>query len=118
MNNIGKGSKRNVRDTPQEIKGLVSCHYRNINQSGLLCRTSKKIDEMTLLAIKFQIPSVAGSIANEDVWVECSGVVVYCEKKETTKLAKPSELAYEVAIYFNQISDRYRSLLARYDGSH
>ncbi len=113
MSRVWRRHNRSNSDMPIEIEGLVSS-FSNISQSGLLCRTSKKIDEMTLLDIKFQLPQVEYKTVDEGVWIECSGVVVRCEKKDNKNAELPGEMAYEVAIFFDQISERYRSLLARH----
>lgn len=101
-------------DMPVDIEGFVPNFPQNISQSGLLCRTSRKIDEMTLLEVKFQLPRVEYSPIDKDIWIECSGVVVRCEKKETNNAESPTELPYEVAIFFDQISERHRDILARH----
>lgn len=103
-------------DMSLEIEGLVPGIPGNISQSGLLCRTSRRIDEMTLLDIKFRLPHVKYKSKEEDGWVECSGVVVHCEKKEEESEELPSELPYEIAIFFDRISEKYRNLLAMYTG--
>lgn len=94
---------------PLEFKGQVASLSKNISQSGMLCRTSRQINEMTLLDIRFQLPDIE-KYAAERVWVECSGVVVRCEKKEPEDI----ELPYEVAIFFDRISDKNKNLLANY----
>jgi hypothetical protein len=75
----------------------------------MLCRTSQRIDEMTLLDIKFRLPR-SGTGKNCRIWVTCIGVVVNCEKKEAGTRGHP----YEVEIFFNRISDKNLSILANY----
>ncbi len=98
---------RSQIDIPFDFQGEVSSLTQNISQSGMLCRTSRKIDELTLLDIKFQLPYISRHEAKK-IWIECSGVVVRCEKKES------EAMPYEVAIFFNHISDQNRDLLANY----
>lgn len=82
----------------------------DISLSGMLCRTSKRIDEMTLLNIKVQLPEAdCGSTAAER-WIECSGVVVSCERKEPDFFDHP----YQLEIFFDHISEKNRLLLAKY----
>ena len=100
---------RSQIDIPFTFQGDVSSLTQNISQSGMLCRTSQEIDELTLLDIKFQLPYISKHEAKK-IWVECSGVVVRCEKKEAETLKLP----FEVAIFFNHISDQNRALLADY----
>ncbi len=114
MDQMWQRYNRSNSEKPLEIEGFVSNFSENISQSGLLCRTSKKIDEMTLLSIKFQLPKVEYNNIDQDTWIECSGVVVRCEKKETNNVEPQTELPYEVAILFDRISEEYRSLLAKH----
>jgi len=90
-----------------EFQGKVAPISQNISESGMLCRTSRKIDEMTLLDIKFELPD-SSSFSTNKRWVECRGVVVRCEKKELGN----GELPYEVAIFFDTISEKNKGLLA------
>ncbi len=100
---------RSQIDIPLEFHGEVSSLTQNISQSGMLCRTSREIDELTLLDIKFQLPYISRHEARR-IWIECSGVVVRCEKKDSGAINLP----YEVAIFFNHISDLNRNLLENY----
>jgi len=100
---------RSQLDIPLEFQGKVSSLTQNISQSGMLCRTSREIDELTLLDIKFQLPYISKYEAKK-IWIECSGVVVRCEKKEVAA----KDLPYEVAIFFNHMSTQNRNLLATY----
>lgn len=95
-------------DVPIQFQGKVSSLTRNISQSGMLCRTSREIEEMTLLEVRFQLPGVNNHVPAN--WVECSGVVVRCERKAEDSV----ELPYEVAIFFDTISEENRTLLASY----
>lgn len=92
-----------------ELQGEVYSLTQNISQSGMLCRTSRQIEEMTVVDIRFALPVMAKR-AFPTTWVECSGVVVKCEKKGTAT----AKLPYEVAIFFDRISERDRRLLASY----
>ncbi len=92
-----------------EFLGRVPSLSQNISKSGMVCRTSRKIEEMTILDIRFVLPETPQYVA-PDTWVECSGVVVNCEKKG----AETATLPYEVAIFFDRISEKDRELLANY----
>ncbi len=83
---------------------------QNISLSGMMCRTSRRIDEMTLLDIKFQLPQRGDREFAAEIWVECRGVVVSCERREACGFAHP----YEIEIFFDHISERNRLLLAYY----
>lgn len=92
-----------------DFEGTVDSVTKNISQSGILCQTSRKVDEMTLLDVKFELPKVE-RYRKESVWIECSGVVVRCKK-----MKKPREnLDYEVSIFFSDMSEKNKKLLAHY----
>lgn len=91
-------------DLTFEFLGRVPSLSENVSQSGMVCRTSRKIEEMTIVDIRFELPKLP------DKWVECSGIVVNCEKKG----ADTATLPYEVAIFFDRISERDRTLLASF----
>jgi hypothetical protein len=107
-----RGSERSSLDVSFEFQGQVLSLSQNISQSGMLCRTSRQIEELTILDIRFQLPRLDGHTAGP-FWIECSGVVVRCEKTEADGLHS-SPLPYEVAIYFDDISDTDRDILAGY----
>lgn len=107
-----RGSGRSSLDVSFEFQGQVLSLSQNISQSGMLCRTSRQIEELTILDIRFQLPRLDGHTAGP-FWIECSGVVVRCEKAEADGLHS-SPLPYEVAIYFDDISDTDRDILAGY----
>lgn len=90
-----------------EFLGRVPNLSQNISRSGMVCRTSRKIEEMTILDIRFELPKTPKYVAPE-TWVECSGVVINCEKKG----ADATTLPYEVAIFFDRISEKDRELLS------
>lgn len=82
----------------------------DISLSGMLCRTSKRIDEMTLLNIKFQLPQAGRGNTAAGIWIECSGVVVSCERREPDIFDHP----YQLEIFFDHISEKNHLLLADY----
>lgn len=90
-----------------ELKGKVSSPTKSISRSGVICRTSRRLDEMTLLDVRFRLPK-GNESDEEDEWIECSGIVVHCEEKDP----QPEELPYEVAIFFDRISEKHKQLLA------
>jgi len=92
-----------------EFLGRVPSLSKNISKSGMVCRTSRKIEELTILDIRFELPTTPKYVAAE-TWVECSGVVINCEKKG----ADTATLPYEVAIFFDRISKKDRELLSDY----
>lgn len=93
------------------IEGQVTNSCENISQSGLLCYTKKPIEEMKVLDIVLELPLEREDrvVATADN-VECVGVVVRCNAVDRGG----SDELYEVAIYFNEISDYNRDKLARY----
>jgi len=96
-------------DISFEFLGRVPNLSQNISKSGMICRTSRKIEEMTILDIRFELPKTPNYVAPE-TWVECSGVVINCEKKGTDTATLP----YEVKIFFDRISEKDRELLSDY----
>ena len=95
-------------DVSLEFPGEVSSLSQHISQSGMLCRTSKKIKELTVLDIRLELP-IQESADSQPQWVMCSGVVVHCEKKNE----EFSKLPYELTIFFDRISERDRNLLEK-----
>ncbi|MEE4239967.1 MAG: PilZ domain-containing protein [Desulfopila sp.] len=89
-----------------QVENGVICLSENISRSGMLCYSTRKIEELTLLEMKFQLPN------DESSWIECLGVVVRCEKKVTGE----SMYSYDVEIFFDRISDKHRDLLAAFSG--
>jgi hypothetical protein len=92
-----------------EFLGRVPSLSQNVSKSGMVCRTSRKLEEMTILDIRFELPKTTEYVVPE-TWVECSGVVINCEKKGADTTALP----YEVAIFFDRISEKDRELLSNY----
>lgn len=102
---------RNDRvSSEKEYQGMVTCFTESVSKTGVVCRTDREFEEMTLLDIKFCLPLTPPNAPKEEVWIECSGVVVRCEKKGL----QPAHLPWEVAIFFDRISDRHRELLDQY----
>lgn len=95
-----------------EFPGEISSLSQHISQSGMLCRTSRKIKELTVLDIRLELP-VAEESGRESRWLMCSGVVVHCEEKNE----EFSNLPYELTIFFDRISPRDRNLLAKFTSS-
>ena len=95
-------------DVSLEFPGEVSSLSQHVSQSGMLCRTSKKIKELTVLDIRLELP-IQESGDCQPQWVMCSGVVVHCEKKNEDF----SQLPYELTIFFDRISERDRNLLEK-----
>lgn len=100
--------KKGAFDVSLEFPGKVSSLSQHVSQSGMLCRTSKKIKELTVLDIRLELPTKEVS-DSQPQWVMCSGVVVHCEKKDE----ELSKLPYELTIFFDRISERDRNLLAK-----
>jgi len=92
-----------------EFLGRVLSLSQNISKSGVVCRTSRKIEEMTILDMRFELPQTQ-KYEIPDTWVECSGVVINCEKKGSDTATLP----YEVAIFFDRMSEKDRELLSDY----
>ena len=100
--------KKRAFDVSLEFPGEVSSLSQHVSKSGMLCRTSRKIKELTVLDIRLELPTKEIS-ESQPQWVMCSGVVVHCEKKDE----ELSKLPYELTIFFDRISERDRNLLAK-----
>lgn len=99
----------NEQEVSCEFNGVVSSLSKNISQAGMVCRTSRRVDEMTVLDIRFKLPQKK-QLCSTKQWVKCSGVVVRCERRSRENVKLP----YEVAIFFDKISDNDKNLLAIY----
>ena len=101
--------KKQCNDRSLDYSQGISCFSHNMSQSGMLCCSSRQIDEMTLLDIRFQLPADKGC-SGPDLWVECVGVVIRCERKATESCEHP----YEVEIFFEKMSKKHRDLLSAF----
>lgn len=99
--------EKSTMDVSLEFPGEVSSLSQHISKSGMLCRTSRRIKELTILDIRLELPSLEEP-ESETRWLMCSGVVVHCEEKKE----EFSPLPYELTIFFDRISARDRNLLA------
>lgn len=78
---------------------------QNISCVGAYCHVDKYIPPFTKIAVKITLPIGAGK-TDEDCDVECKGVVVRTEDEK--------EGGFNIAVFFNQISDRQRQKISRY----
>jgi len=82
----------------------------NISRSGAYCRISNYIEPMTKLKIHLLLP-IRKNGKNVTKKISCHGVVVRTEKNEDGK-------HYNVAIFFNDISQRDSESIADYVSSY
>ncbi len=106
----GRSEKGYISSTSLETEARINNHVDNIGRNGLLCYSNKYFDVMTMLDMRFQIPCFPEREDNmfHHNWIECQGVVVNCEPATLY----PSEKHYEVAVYFSEISEEYKTILA------
>ncbi len=104
------------------IPGHIVCHAgkdpvvmttRNISCSGLYCQVSKFVPLFTRVNIVMNLPLQQGDGVYHEV-VDFEGVVVRTEPERE----KPDHSEYHVAIFFSGITDKARSLIARYMREH
>ena len=82
---------------------IASTH--NLSASGAYCTLRRSIPLMTRLQVRFQIPGHPRSTQ-----IICQGVVVRVEPPVPT----PRRTRYKVAIFFNDMTDGDRAVIARY----
>ena len=87
----------------------LSAATENISASGAYCTVGRFIPLMTKLRVRLELPSGRASRA-----IHCQGVVVRIEPPQET----PRQQRYQVAVFFNDLSDRDRTHLAQYVQQH
>ena len=85
--------------------GTIEARTENISTAGACCTLKQFLAPMTKLQIRLELPGHSPSTV-----VSCRGVVVRVQPQ--TPRAKQS--AYNIAIFFNDLSDHSRTVLARY----
>ena len=100
---------RLANDVPLKIfhdDGDIVTKTANISRSGAYCRVTKYIAPMTKLKVSLLLP-VKKNGKNSSKRITCQGAVVRTERI-------PTEDAYNVAIFFNDISQRDAESIADY----
>jgi hypothetical protein len=82
-----------------------STSTQNISCLGAYCHIEKYVPPFTKVRIKMNVPLVANG-AKEHCDIDCHGVIVRTEDEPNG--------GYNVAIFFNKISDHPRQKLAQY----
>lgn len=83
----------------------------NISASGAYCRVARYVEPMTKLKIRLELPGAGRGTSQV---ISGKGVVVRIEPPHHS----PGQRSYKIAIFFNNLSDRYRGLLAAYVEQH
>jgi len=78
---------------------------KNISASGAYCQIPRFVAPMTTLQVRLEIPG-----RSHPAHIECQGVVVRVEPARLN----PSPSRYHVAIFFSDLADRDRAVIARY----
>ena len=78
-----------------------------MSASGLCFFLDRAIPEMTVLALRFELPRAEGGDGTGTL-LECNGAVVRCER------ISPTLDHYEVAVFFHDVSDTLRRALEAY----
>jgi len=103
-----RGDPRLEKNVPIKIcldNGDVVTQTGNISRSGVYCRVTRPIDPMTKLKVHLLIPEKTSKSATKKI--SCKGVVVRVEEIF-------GEDAYNIAIFFNDISARDAERIADY----
>jgi hypothetical protein len=77
----------------------------NVSASGAYCIVSRFIPPMTKVQIRLELPTEQGSRP-----LRCQGVIVRIDPPH----ASPQQRRYQVAIFFNDLSERDRAHLAHF----
>jgi hypothetical protein len=105
-----------------EIEGHIVCHMgrditriraQNISCSGLYCRVDSYIPPFRQLNITMNLPLRHGK-SLRNISVEFDAVVVRTEPQHEV----PGRREYNIAIFFSGITEKAKSLVARYIRDH
>lgn len=91
-----------VKDRTREVK----VETLNISKSGAQCRLSYFIPLMTKLEIRLELPGHA----TPQPTIHCRGVIVRVEPASE----QPHRASYDTAIFFHDLSEPDRAILAEY----
>ena len=86
-------------------KNVLTAQTRNLSASGVYCTLRRFVKPMTKLSIWLEIPR-----RPKPLRLRCQGVVVRVEPPRAT----PRRSTYQIAIFFNDLAERDRSLIAQY----
>jgi hypothetical protein len=78
----------------------IATETMNLSRNGVYCQINKNIPLLTNLKVFLALPQ--NDEDNEFEYVECNGVVVRVEKNQS---GSNTDDSYNVAIYFNKITD-------------
>ena len=107
-----RGSPRVAHRLPLTIHhgiGEVVIQTKNLSSSGAYCTLRRFLAPMTKLQIRLAIPG-----SPHHTPISCRGVIVRTEPAK----ARPRCRRYHVAIFFHELADHDRSVLARYVQHH
>ena len=82
---------------------------KNISAIGVYCQLDKYIAPMTHLSIVLLLPVSAGKVTK----IQCEGIVA-----RITEITQDKELAYNIAIFLNDISDKNINKISKYIMKH
>src|SRR5262245_11373321 len=88
--------------TIQLDDGAHRARLRDVSRAGLCLYLDRRLPEMTLLAVRIDLPALGGSRAEA---IEGRGVVVRCQP-----IARALD-HYEVAVFLNEIGEPQRQRL-------
>ena len=83
----------------------------NVSASGAYCTVTRYVAPMTKLKVRLELPGASNRAPR---LISGEGIVVRVEPSHPT----PSRRFYHIAIFFNDLSERSRGLLAAYVERH
>ena len=92
-----------LADGPDGIN--VQTQTKNLSASGVYCTVNRFVRPMTKLKIGLELPTTP-----HPARIYCEGVVVRIDPPHE----QAGTLEYHIAIFFSDLTDRDRSLIARY----
>ena len=87
----------------------MAAHTENISASGVYCTLPHFVPPMTKLEVRLELPG-----APKPKPIRCQGVVV----RINPPAPAPHHTSYEVAIFFNDLAERDRAVIAGYVQQH
>ena len=107
-----RGAPRIAKRLPLRLthdEGDLTTKTENISASGAYCTIRRFVPLMTKLRIRLELLD-----QSKPASVICEGIVVRVEPPAPA----PKRASYKVAIFFSELSDHSRSLLAQYVQRH
>lgn len=89
----------------------ITTETRNLSCAGIYCQIQKPLPLMSKVAITMFLPWTSSNGVTARKKIKCEGVVV---RSEPTILASASCAHHNVAIFFTDLAETERQIIARY----